>query len=279
MTIYHQGAFQIGKCFLTSIGVPIIKNNIPDSKVYGANMGPSGADRTQVGPMLTPWTLLSAMVSPQRQTMITLLITWYWLNQRLIASPNIFFQAVMNWDSGFMLFGISPLLTHDGLVMAYFIIKLFHPGLGNGLSPDWYQAITWVNADLLSIEPFRNKFQWNFNQNSYISFWKMFSKMSLVKPSCPACYVLIHGSNLSNAPSQWETTLHCNIISRWLGAYTKRFLWMGPANDRGCYIVRSSLIGWAHTQKDYCWYLSTKSVTWPHWTISNIICSLFKFQT
>ena len=31
----------------------------PDSKVHGANMGPSGADRTQVGPMLAPWTLLS----------------------------------------------------------------------------------------------------------------------------------------------------------------------------------------------------------------------------
>ena len=31
----------------------------PDSKVHGVNMGPSGADRTQVGPMLAPWTLLS----------------------------------------------------------------------------------------------------------------------------------------------------------------------------------------------------------------------------
>ena len=31
----------------------------PSSKVHGANMGPSGADRTQVGPMLAPWTLLS----------------------------------------------------------------------------------------------------------------------------------------------------------------------------------------------------------------------------
>ena len=30
-----------------------------DSKVHGANMGPSGADRTQVGPMLAPLTLLS----------------------------------------------------------------------------------------------------------------------------------------------------------------------------------------------------------------------------
>ena len=40
--------------------------NFLDSKVHGANMGPSGADRTQVGPMLAPWTSLSgfALASP-----------------------------------------------------------------------------------------------------------------------------------------------------------------------------------------------------------------------
>ena len=37
--------------------------NSPDSKVHGANMGPSGADRTQVGPKLAPWTLLWLTVS------------------------------------------------------------------------------------------------------------------------------------------------------------------------------------------------------------------------
>ena len=31
----------------------------PDSKVHGAYMGPTLADRTQVGPMLAQWTLLS----------------------------------------------------------------------------------------------------------------------------------------------------------------------------------------------------------------------------
>ena len=36
--------------------------HFPDSKVYGANMGPPGADRTQVGPMLAPWTLLSELI-------------------------------------------------------------------------------------------------------------------------------------------------------------------------------------------------------------------------
>ena len=29
------------------------------------------------------------------------------------------------------------------------------------------------------------------------------------------------------APSQWETTLHCNIVSHWLGAYTKWSLYFG----------------------------------------------------
>ena len=32
------------------------------TRFMGPTWGPSGADRTQVGPMLTPWTLLSGMV-------------------------------------------------------------------------------------------------------------------------------------------------------------------------------------------------------------------------
>ena len=36
----------------------------PDSKVHGPTWGPSGADRTQVGPMLAPWTLLSGQCKP-----------------------------------------------------------------------------------------------------------------------------------------------------------------------------------------------------------------------
>ena len=36
--------------------------DIPDSRLMGPTWGPSGADRTQVGPMLAPWTLLSGML-------------------------------------------------------------------------------------------------------------------------------------------------------------------------------------------------------------------------
>ena len=35
------------------------KNGFPDSKVHGANMGSYGANRTQMGSMLAPWTLVS----------------------------------------------------------------------------------------------------------------------------------------------------------------------------------------------------------------------------
>ena len=36
-----------------------IFSSTPDSNIHRAHMGPSGADRTQVGPMLAPWILLS----------------------------------------------------------------------------------------------------------------------------------------------------------------------------------------------------------------------------
>ena len=35
---------------------------VPDSKVHGPTWRPSGADRTHVGPMLAPWTLLSGVL-------------------------------------------------------------------------------------------------------------------------------------------------------------------------------------------------------------------------
>ena len=34
-----------------------------DSRFHGANMGPPGAERTQVSPIVAPWTLLSGLIS------------------------------------------------------------------------------------------------------------------------------------------------------------------------------------------------------------------------
>ena len=39
-------------------------------------------------------------------------------------------------------------------------------------------------------------------------------------------------------PSQWETTLHCNVVSHWLGAYTKWSLYMYMQHHiLLCYVV------------------------------------------
>ena len=35
---------------------------VPDSKVYGANIGPIWGRQDPVGPMLAPWTLLSGLL-------------------------------------------------------------------------------------------------------------------------------------------------------------------------------------------------------------------------
>ena len=58
-----------------------LKSYIPDSKFMGPTWGPSGADRTQVGPMLAPWTLLSGM-------------NWYFYSERCKRTIAWFFSAL-----------------------------------------------------------------------------------------------------------------------------------------------------------------------------------------
>ena len=65
----------------------------PDNKVHGATMGPSGADRTQVGPMLAPWTLLSGW-------------TWILLSYNKFPSPWVIYsnnKCVSTQDTPFCL--------------------------------------------------------------------------------------------------------------------------------------------------------------------------------
>ena len=128
---------------------------------------------------------------------------------------------------------------------------------GNDLLPIWHQAITWPSAELLSIWPLEINFSQILTKIQTFSFKKMPVKMSSGKwrPFCPSLNVLngVHsaaitrlhpgrlagqnGSNLQMvcllplcgsllrtflcAPSQWETTLHCNVVSHWLGAHTQ----------------------------------------------------------
>ena len=59
--VYGGNLWDLGMVAETLSGS--IVQDLPDSKVHGANMGPSGADSTQVGPMLAPWALLFGLVT------------------------------------------------------------------------------------------------------------------------------------------------------------------------------------------------------------------------
>ena len=63
---------------------------VPDSKVHGAYMGPPGADRTQLGPMLAPWSLLSGVL----QVYVTL--TYICKFHILVSIQNIWVTLELN---------------------------------------------------------------------------------------------------------------------------------------------------------------------------------------
>ena len=48
----------------------------------------------------------------------------------------------------------------------------------------------------------------------------------------------MYRDHFMNAPSQWETMLQCNVISHWLGAFTKRSLDVASFADRFVSVVK-----------------------------------------
>ena len=52
---------------------------------------------------------------------------------------------------------------------------------GNGLSPVWYQAITWINGDLLSIRPMRTNSVKLWSKFKYFHWRKRIRKMLSTK--------------------------------------------------------------------------------------------------
>ena len=97
----------------------------------GPAWGPSGPDRTQVGPILAPWTLLSGM-HMKVITMIHLNITHYKSKSHPLGDNESL--------------GSSPLVSQ--------ICIRVNIGSGNGLLPVQYQNIAWTRAGSLSIGSF-----------------------------------------------------------------------------------------------------------------------------
>ena len=73
-------------------------------------------------------------------------------------------------------------------------------------------------------------------------------------------------SSRAGHQSVTTTTFFCKNCEnrKWAINYTGIFLCMRSANERRCYMVTSSLIGWAHTQNDH----------WLHHSLNSLICNL-----
>ena len=111
-----------------------------------------------------------------------------------------------------------------------------------------HQTISWTNVDLSSVRSCGIHMWALFKKYLYIPISKTRWKIAFVKknpdlPGANALQQLVCCNNHSfilylfvvdigllsrdhfvNVPSQWETMLQCNIVSHWLGAYTKSSL-------------------------------------------------------
>ena len=58
--------------------------------------GPSGADRTQVGPMMAPWTLLSGVYTVDRKRPRCLMASWAWPTLLMSRDPKLN-TCISNW--------------------------------------------------------------------------------------------------------------------------------------------------------------------------------------
>ena len=104
----------------------------------------------------------------------------------------------------------------------------------NGLSLGRRQPIIWTNASILLIGSLGTNSSEILIKIHTFSIQKMHFKASSAKwwSNCLGLNVFIWVRDLSvHAPSQWETTLHCNVISHWLCAYTKWSLWVYYRNN------------------------------------------------
>ena len=98
---------------------------------------------------------------PDQTTMLSAWSSFYQLGRRTL--------FLCSWEG---LFGFS-LLTHCGRMTHICVSNII--GSDNGLSPEWYQAIIWTNAEILLIGPLRS----NFSETLSKIYWLLFKKMHL----------------------------------------------------------------------------------------------------
>ena len=121
---------------------------------------------------------------------------------------------------------VASRLTHVS------IISIFHPVDGyvnfylKKIYQNYYGYITDISRFDCVLEICRNdKIDRSTVDSPYKGQWRGALIFSLICAWTNG-WISVHRNRdpFVNGPSQWETTLHYNVVSHWLGAYTKWFL-------------------------------------------------------
>ena len=134
------------------------------ARFMGPIWGPSGADRTQVGPMLAPWTLLSGMIFPlsdilksnskanylQLLTLIWLLC-WIWISMsssssKTNSSSNI--DNLLNSKSSNSRGSTPPTPGKSLVIWSIFTLNWYMPLC----SLEWESSLTFIHFTLSFID-------------------------------------------------------------------------------------------------------------------------------
>ena len=83
----------------------------------------------------------------------------------------------------------------------------------------------------------------NLWKKSSSEFWLMLVKQESPLRISSKVGSLCHRDHFVYAPSEWETTLHCNVVFHWLGAYAKRSL-MSCCKNSFSIMVRNFVVLW-----------------------------------
>ena len=175
----------------------------PIASFMGPTWGPSGAYRTQVGPMLAPWTLLSGEFVDGPITTII-----HRNSSSGISGPLCTMHESGAWMSNYIPHYHTDALTHWGRVTHICVSKSTIIGSDNGLSPGQRQAIIWTNAGILLIRTLGTNFSEILIEITTFSFKKMHLKVSSEKrrPFCLGHNVLMQSWAI---PSKiWDVITH-----------------------------------------------------------------------
>ena len=148
------------------------------ARFMGPTWGPSGADRTQAGPMLAPWTLLSRYL---HQCWYVVILTPRSIFELKLMKVKNFNErswikiSYVKWRPFCLRLNV---LTQWGRLAHICVDDLIINGSDNGLAPTRRQAIIWVNVQILLIGPLGTKFSEILIEIYIFSFAKTRLKMS-----------------------------------------------------------------------------------------------------